>query len=97
MMYAHFGCRITVAVECATCPEPPARVVVVDNLRLNPLDMLPYPTLPLGWRVVDGNPICDRHEVMLTDKDPAPAAVPAPHAHTGHGLAEGASDDSRLG
>lgn len=70
---AHFEQRVTMVVECAACPDPAPRRTMIDNCLVRPGECLPYPTLPRGWRIVDGNPICDLHDITLTLTEEAPA------------------------
>lgn len=75
-MNVPFEIRVTMAVECAACPgQKPERAIIADNMRLEMGTLIPYPRLPSRWRLIDGQPICPKHEVTIVDKgasiDPA--------------------------
>jgi hypothetical protein len=67
-MTLRFSCEVAFRVKCSRCEvssEP-------EYFKLYHQGEMPYPALPEGWHVLDGQPVCDRHEVAVRDrKEPA--------------------------
>lgn len=63
MMTVKFKCELAYRVRCSRCDA-------THTPEYWPLDAgceVPNPSLPDSWRVLDGLPICDRHEVEVRD------------------------------
>ena len=59
-MTVRFNCHIMLAVSCTFCDE-----TRVEEYPIAAECEFPYPRLPDGWRVLDGNPICPGHKVTV--------------------------------
>jgi len=61
MVTARFDFQADYRVFCAYCNAESEQgwAVAAGN-------EFPHPSLPEGWRVVDGQPVCTKHEVKVT-------------------------------
>ena len=61
-MTARFAYEIAFRITCSVCAKQ-----VGDVYKICCTGECPQPVLPDSWRVLDGNPICDAHEIVVED------------------------------
>ena len=62
-MTSEFKYQVFFQVKCVVCEE-----LVCSDHRVAAFCPAPLPPLPPGWRVLDGNLICTKHNVVIKDK-----------------------------
>ena len=76
-MNARFAYEIAFRITCSICGKQ-----VGDVYKICCTGECLQPALPDGWRVLDGNPICDVHEIVVkstvgpVDVDPMERTMP---------------------
>jgi hypothetical protein len=71
-MNAPFLLQLRFTIACGAC----GTLAVVLEARARAGDLLPVPSLPEGWCLVDGKPICPMHEVEVRWRAAASQARP---------------------
>ena len=58
-----FNCELAYRITCSVCG-----VKILSKWKIHHGEEPPHPSLPDGWRVLDGDPICGEHEISVSVK-----------------------------
>ena len=61
-MRARFEFEARYQVTCSVCGAEPLKE---QFFPIANGQTIPWPSLPEGWRVLDGQPICDKHKIKV--------------------------------